>query len=149
MRIIDSVFIFGLVLFLSSCSYNSKFYAINNSSQPILVKYRIKRGITNADNLFYFATKPVTISINDLDSDPPHELTQSQFEVNKETRTIIVNILPNEALLVEPINHNTSSEGFHFEEISISGSKGEIHFSDEQARLAFVKNKNYFSLTYK
>jgi hypothetical protein len=85
------------------------------------------------------------------------ELQTSQFTFDAATRTVVVTLMPQEALRVDQQKDVHCDEDrpsiaarFRMEEIAISGSHGAIQLEGEQARKSFVsEGKSLCTLTYR
>lgn len=76
------------------------------------------------------------------------ELPVTEYQFNREARTVTVRVLPGEALLVKRC-HDTGIS-LPINKITIAGADGEVSFQGEQAFKAFVKQTDtLFTLTYK
>lgn len=151
------IFILSLtgVALLTACSYITNFVIVNESDQPIEVRYRVR----DFPGAFYPPETPATMTARELRAGNKkwRELSDAQYEVNSERRIVTVRVPPGEALLVErvvrlgmQVNDAEEAESFLIEELAIRGAHGEMRFQGEQARKVFApESKKLYTLLYR
>lgn len=143
------------VSLLTACSYITNFVVVNESDQPIEVRYRVRE----FPGAFYPPETPATMTAHQLRAGDKkwRELSQAQYAVNPEKRIVAVRVPPGEALLVErvvrlgmQVNDTEEAESFLIDELTITGARGEMKFQGEQARKVFApESKKLYTLLYK
>jgi hypothetical protein len=145
----------GCVSLLVACSYITDFVVVNESDQPIEVRYKIK----NFPGPFSPPVVPATLASSQLSTKGNQEwnkLNSDRYQLVQESRTVVVRVMPHEALLVANM-HNYSGHGdawdakeFPIEEITVRGAGGEMKLADQQARTTFSEvSRALYTLTYK
>lgn len=139
----------------AGCSYMTDFAVANDSKEPIEVRYKIK----NYPGPFTPPTVPATIATSQLSTkgnQPWSQLSSSQYQLDAENRTVIVRVTPGQALRVATMHHYIGHDdpvdaaNFPIEEISVTGSSGQVKLLGEQARVAFSEiSRVLYKLTYK
>lgn len=143
---------------LSACSYSTDFVVVNESTQPIEIRYQVKKSPAGP---LAISGIPATIEAFQLS---PHggqawkELTADQYKVLEEdsNETVAVRIAPHEAVrltrLLEYGGHADPGEANHFpiEKIDIKGATGELKLEGQSARTSFSEvSRALYTLTYK
>jgi hypothetical protein len=136
--------VFASVLLLSACSYTSNFVVLNESGKPIRVRYKLK---TSAYEPFQLIAEPARVSESNLrNRDREWQvLKSSEYHLDRESRTITVDLPPHEALRVLYITnyrgHDDASgaDRFEIDEIVISGASGEVAIQGDQTRKKFAE----------
>ena len=137
----------------TACSYLTDFVVVNESGQPIEVRYRVKesRPPVETGTLAKIATSQL-----DDGNKQWQALTPAQYQLSQESRMVTVRLMPDEALRVAIMHHFTGVEdrsdveNFPIEEISVTGSSGELKFTGEQALKIYSKvSRVLYTLTYK
>jgi hypothetical protein len=138
-------------LLFTACSYPIDFVVVNESSSSIEVRLKV----------FGFPGEPLDnpelpakVATSQLGSGDWRELGASEYQVGRENRTIVVRVLPNEALRVARVPDSDMRDGepisCSVEEITITGADGELKLEGGQVRKAFVsETKRIYRLTYK
>jgi hypothetical protein len=128
---------------------------VNQSDQPIEIQYKIKMhpGPFSPD-------APATIDSSLLGSSRVEqwsELTADQYKLDHENRTVLVQLMPKQALRIARVHHYTGHEdlvdpkSFFFPEaILLKGAQGEVRLTGDQARINFAKaSRVLYLLTYR
>ena len=150
--------ILALLLFaaslLSACSYITDFVVANESDQPIEVRYRVKK----FPGPFTPPAVPSTIETSQLSpkgSQQWHQLTSDGFQLDEDSRTVKVRVLPHQALRIATMHHygghddSVDAQDFPVEEITIVGTNGEQRFVGQHARTTFsAVSRALYTLTY-
>ena len=83
------------------------------------------------------------------------KLTPSDYQLDRENRTVMVRVMPGEALRIYSFHdyggHDNAQEAEHypFEEISIMGASGGVKYMGQQCRTAFSEvSRVLYTLTY-
>jgi|SRR5215831_14374505 len=153
------IYLISLTLFaltLTACSYSTDFIVVNESANPINVRYKIKRFPNEPPEL---TAKPVKMDVSQLgkrDRGRWKELSADQYQIDQENRTITVSIMPREALLVTSMFHYFGDEdpndvaNWPIEEITVTGNIGGMTFTGQQTRKSFrYVSRVLYTLTYK
>ncbi len=139
-------------LLSSACSFATDFAVVNGSDQPIEVRYQVDKQpadpVSRLGQPFLIKASPFRPGISDEDW-----LPEGQYQVDRQTGTIIVRLLPGEVLRLTWVKDYIASNGppaLSIEEINITGAYGEIRLRGKQASRAFeFKTDSLFTLTYK
>jgi hypothetical protein len=139
---------------LAGCSYRTDFVVVNESASPIEVRYQVK----NYPGSFASVVAPASISASELSPKGNQEwtrLTSTRIRLDEPNRTVIVQLNPQEALLVTTMHnyggHDDAGDAqeFPIQEINISGAHGEMKLAGEQARTSFAQiSRALYTLTY-
>lgn len=139
---------------LIACSYSAHFVIVNDSENPIEVRYKVKVRRTAM-----LPDIPATVAASQLDphgGQPWQLLALDQYQFDRESGTASINLAPHVALRVVSASLPTGSEeplsgeAFYLEEISLTGSQGQLTLKGVQARTGFVKeSKVLYTLRYK
>jgi hypothetical protein len=145
-----------LALTQAACSYLTDFVVINESRRTIEVRYKVKEG--SSDPLWLTGTpakRPVSQLRDRNNGWVQQELAASQYQIDKSSRTVMVSVLPGEALRVATVHDYRWSEDYDeegnypIEEIRIVGAGGEMKFTGQHARTAFSEvSRTLYTLTY-
>ncbi len=152
------VFLIVLLLFTSSfaaCSYSTAFVVVNESEQPIEVSYKYKH--FPGGRIFELYERPAKIAADELSSrggNEWQELTASDYQLDRENRTVLVRVMPREALRIYRFHNYLGHEGapeagYPFEEISVLGASGGLKYTGHKARTAFSEvSRTLYTLRY-
>src|ERR1700730_4252468 len=109
---------------LTGCSYVTDFAIVNESDQPIEVRYKVK----NFPGNFAPPVAPATIAASQLSAKGNQQwnkLNSNQYQLDQENRIVVLRLTPHEALLIADM-HNYSGHGdawdakeFPIEEITV------------------------------
>jgi hypothetical protein len=144
------------VLLLTACTYSTDFFIINRSDSPIDVEYKIK--IYPNNPVLYDVPAKIPISQLENKSTPGYQmekLSNNQYQFDKETGIVKVQVLPHEALWISSFPGYGGYkyeylEYFSIQEISIKGIEGEIKYTKRQTLGAFSKVSDIlYTLTYR
>lgn len=151
MRRFIAMVLVGSVCLLAACSYTTNFVIVNGSDGPITVRYEVKE----FPGPFYPPTTPGVAAAADLSEDG-QQWSPAQFTVDEASRSVTTQLLAGQALLIASMNHYTGhddpndAEKYQIRRIVVSGTRGELNLSDEQARTTFTKvATTLYTLTYK
>lgn len=145
---------FALVLLLTACSYISSFVILNETEQPIEVRYKVKPSPLDPLQTVGLPAKTAKANIRNRDKEW-QTLTPEQYKFDREARTLTIQVMPDEALQVERITNyrghdNAYPDSFAIEEISIKGASGEVKLQGDQARRSFIEESgSTYTLTYR
>jgi hypothetical protein len=155
MRRYLTTLIFALAVLLSACSYTTSFVVLNESAQPVFVKYRIKNLHTEPLKQTGEPAKVAEANLRERDKQW-QVLKAGEYQLDDEGRTVTVELKPHEALRVLHVSnyggHNDeySAGKFEIEEITLSGASGELKIRGEQTRRYFLEETaNLYVLSYK
>jgi hypothetical protein len=145
-----------LALSIGGCSYSTSFVVVNKSSQLIEVRYRVK---PTGHEPPVFAARPAKIAASEIatrDQRAWRNLTSDEFQIDQETRTVTVNVMPEEALWVTNMFHYFGDEDpidvreWPIAEITLTGIEGTMTFTGDKSRQAFqYESRVLYTLTYK
>ena len=149
------ILLFASVLLLSACSWTSNFVLLNESDQPIKVQYKIKN--SSSEPLHLTGEPAKTAEANLRNGDKQWRLLKSgEYQLDREARTITIDVMPREALRVMYITnyggHDDASDAnkFVIDEIIVKGAHGEAKYQGEQIRKHFTEaSETLYVLTYK
>jgi hypothetical protein len=128
---------------------------VNDSTQTVEVRYKIKRFTNEPPTLTAGPGKIAASQVTTRDKRAWRKLKPDEYQVNQETRTITVSVLPHEALWVTSMFHYTENDpnnmaNWPIDEITITGGEGSISFTGQKARKAFEYVSGVlYTLTYK
>jgi hypothetical protein len=132
------------------------FVVVNESEHPIEVSYKYKH--FPGDKPFELYERPAKIAADRLSSrggNEWQELTPSDYQLDRENRTVLVRVMPREALRIYRFHdyrghEDAQDEGYPLEEISVLGASGGLKYTGQQARTAFSEvSRALYTLTYK
>lgn len=151
MRRYIAMVLVGSVCLLAACSYATDFVIVNESDGPITIRYEVK----NFPGPFYPSTTPGVVAASELSEDG-QQWNPVQFAVDEASRSVTTQLMPGQALRIATMNHYTGhddpndAEKYQIRRIIVSGTRGELNLSDQQARTAFTKvASTLYTLTYK
>ncbi len=151
-RILLAVLLISVSL-LAACSYMADFVVVNESDEPIEVRYKV--GETSIDP-FAVNGKPATLPASRLNASDRQwrELPPAQYAFNRESRRVTAPLMPGEGLRVT--RQKDWGEGtiieikFPVEEINIRGAHGELTLTGDQVYKSFViQSQTLCTLTYR
>lgn len=138
----------GLSVLLSGCSYSTDLAVINLSDQPLIVRYLFKPHSSPFD-----PRKPSIKAVAEMDSnDQWLELTETQYTIDSQMRSVTLTIAPRTAVLVERVRGpgiSEDAESFPINEIVMRGAYGTISLHGEQVRKGFVGEESVYAVTYR
>jgi hypothetical protein len=145
-----------LVLTFTACSYTTEFVVVNESDQPVEVRYKIKRFPNEPPNLNAQPAKMDAAQLGSHDRQQWRRLNYYEYQVDQENRTITVVVMSHEALWVTNMFHYFGDEdpndvaSWPIEEISVTGADGGMMFTGQKARKSFsYVSRVLYTLTYK
>ena len=155
MRRYFAALIFASVLLLSACSYTSNFVVLNETEQPLRVQYKVKN--SPSEPLQMTGAPAKTAGANLSNRDKQWQILKSgEYQLDREARTITVDVMPHEALRILYITnyggHDDDSDAnkFAVNEIIIKGAAGEAKYQGEQIRRQFIEvSESLYVLMYK
>jgi hypothetical protein len=155
MRRTSLILLLAAVSMFSGCSYITDFVVINETSQPVEVRYKVK----NFPGPFAAPVPPAIVPTSQLSAKGGqqwNELTSAQFQLDRDSRTVTTRVLAHQALRVVTMQHysghedSADAQDFPLEEITIVGANGELKFVGQQARTIFSEvSRALYTLTYK
>ena len=145
-------------LLSSACSFGTGFAVVNESDQPIVIRYKVSRyggelvpevdPVSLVGGPFIIKASPLRSGVKD-----EQWLPESEYQVDRMTGAIIVRLLPGEVLRITLVKDYSEDNGppvLHIEELNIVGAYGEIRFRGKQVNRAFAyKTSSLYTLTYK
>jgi hypothetical protein len=144
-----------LTLTFAACSYSTDFVVVNESNQPIEVRYKIKQ-VPGPLALTAAPAKMDAAQLGAGDRTKWKKLGPDQYRIDEENRTVTVNVSPHEALWVTSMFHYIGDEDpndvadWPIEEISVNGYDGGMTFTGQKARKSFCYvSAALYTLTYK
>ncbi|HEX8173494.1 MAG TPA: hypothetical protein VF543_00075 [Pyrinomonadaceae bacterium] len=154
-RLLVIVLLITSVLCLTACSYMTDFVVVNESDEPIVVRYKVK----NYPYTFAPPTTPATVAVSELSTrggQKWQELNPTQYQLDPANRTITIRVMPHNALRVARARDDgwhqdpSASESFPIEEINVNGANGELNLKGQQAFTSFSKvSQALYTLIYK
>lgn len=151
MRRFITVVLVGYVCLMAACSYLTHFVIVNESDAPVIVRYEVK----DFPGEFYVPTTPGVAAASELSEDG-QQWQPLHFEIDEASRSVTTQLMPGQALRIATLHHYTGhddpndAEQYQIRKITISGARGELNFSNEQARTSFTKvARTLYTLTYK
>ncbi len=151
MRRFIAIVLVGSVCLFAACSYATDFVIVNQSDGPITIRYEVK----DFPGPFYLPTTPGIVAASELSEDG-QKWNPVEFAVDETSRSVITQLMPDEALRIATLNHYTGHDDpddageYQIRRIAVSGTRGELDLSDEQARTTFKKvARTLYTLTYK
>ena len=154
MRHVILVLLLAAISLLSACSYITDFIVINESREPMQVRYKVKK----FPGAFTPPVAPATIPMSQLSTKGNQQWSQlasGDYQLDQESRTVIVRVLPHQALRIATMHHygghqdSADAQDFPVEEITMSGEDGERRFTGPQARTTFSEvSRALYTLTY-
>ena len=143
-QIVLLIFVLFILTF-AGCSYSTAFVVVNDSEQPIEVRYKVKRdaGVLSSTDT------PAKIAASQIANHYRTQwriLSSAEYQTNRTDRaiTVTVTVLPHEALWVTSMFHYIGDEdpndvaSWPIDEISIAGANGGMTFTGQKTRKSFV-----------
>jgi hypothetical protein len=141
----------GSVCLLAACSYGTDFVIVNESDGPVTIRYEVK----DFPGPFYLPTTPGVVAASELSEDG-QQWNAVQFEIDEVSRSMTTRLMPGQALRIATMHnytgHNDPNDAasFQIRKITVSGNRGELNLTDEQARTSFTRvARTLYTLTYK
>ena len=141
----------GSLCLFAACSYLTDFVIVNESDGPVTIRYEIK----DFPGSFYVPTDPKVVPASQLSEDG-QRWQPVQFAVDEASRSVTTQLLPGQALRIASMSHYSGHNDpnddhkYQIRAITVSGRRGELHFTGEQARTSFTKVAlTLYTLTYK
>jgi len=140
-----------------ACSYSTAFVVVNDSGQPIEVRYTIKRdagALSSTD-------APVKIAASEAANryrSQWRSLSPTEYQIThtEHAITVTVQVMPQEALWVTSMFHYFGDDdpndvaSWPLDEITIRGAQGGMSFTGDKSRKAFeYVSRVLYSITYK
>lgn len=134
MRSLFLILLLAAVSLFTARSYITDFVVINESSQPVEVRYKIR----NFPGAFTPPVAPATVATSQLSTKGNqqwNQLTSAEYQLDQESRTVIARVLPHHALRIATMHHygghedSGDAQDFPVEEITILGADGERRFA--------------------
>ena len=151
MRRVISMALIGSLLLFGACSYATDFVIVNESDTAITIRYEVK----DFPGPFYPPTTPGVVAASELSEDGQN-WTPTQFQLDEASRSVTAQLMPGQAFRVATMNHYsghddpTDTYKYQIRRIVVSGTRGELEFTDDQARTAFTRvARTLYTLTYK
>jgi len=139
----------------AACSYTTDFVVVNQSSQSIEVRYKIKE----FPGPFAPPVVPATITISRLSTKGGqdwNELSPDGYRLDEQNRTVIVELESHQALRIARMHHYmghddaADAEEFPVVEVIVTGAQGDLKLVGQQARVTFSEmSRVLYTLTYK
>lgn len=148
----------GLTFIMTACSYLTDFVVVNATDSPIEIRYVVKKPVDPIPPRQALPIIPAIKSVSQLHHQIAwRELSPPQYTYDPDKHTVIVSLMPREALRIEQrnlvdgkVDDAHLAEKFQIEEIIITGSHGEVKLQGEQLRKMFAaESKKIHVLTYK
>jgi hypothetical protein len=140
------------------CSYTTDFVLVNNSGEPIAIRYIVKESKLFPED---FDRPPVAPSVSPIknlsDQTRWKVLSGTEYKFDSPSRTVSMQLMPGYGLRIDKRNlqdagqdEASKSRNFGIETIEMTGTKGEILLTGEQARIAFTfESKSLATITYR
>ena len=148
-------FLLALASLCAGCSYTTEFVVINESGNPIEVRYRLK----DFPGPFAPRIAPATMTTGQLRAGDQlwSQLSAAQFRLEPDERRVVVRVMPNQSLRVErmhragmQVDETDEAKVFSIEEMIILGANNEIKLQGEQVRKSFVpESKRVYALIFR
>ena len=151
------LFIVFFALTFAACSYSTAFVIVNDSDQPIEVRYKVNRGA----GVLSSGEAPAKIAASQVANryrTQWRSLSPAEYQANQTDHaiTLTVKVMPHEALWVTSMFHDIGDDdpndvaSWPIDEISIAGADGGMTFTGQKARKSFVYvSRVLYTLTYK
>ncbi len=153
---IPFLFLVLYVFLLTGCSSFTDFVVINESADPIEVKYKVRKSTAGP---LVASGLPAAIEASRLSTSGGTEwqqLNPGQFQLAEEPEVdvVLVRLASKQVLRLTSMRTETvmygSGQGLPITEIVISGRSGKLEFSGDRARTGFSKiSKALYAITYK
>lgn len=147
----------GLALTLAACQYVVSYVVVNESNDRIQVRFVMKKPVSGTPD-----PPPRELGIKSLSELSDLQKTwrgldAAQIAFQPETRTVVVTLMPQEALRIEERSNVRCNdkdpereEYYSIEQISVTGASGSIKLEGQQALRGFVQGpKGVCVLTYR
>ncbi|HEY7181021.1 MAG TPA: hypothetical protein VIC84_06365, partial [Blastocatellia bacterium] len=154
-RIVLSILIIVSALACAACSYISDFVVINSSESPVEINYRVKEPPNGPPKIDVVPATKLASQLKSNEKNKWRDLAADRYKIDQENRTVMVKLLPQEALFLTSMQHYIGPDDpsdlnwFPVEKLSISGSVGSLKFSGKQLLRAFSEqSRTLYTLTY-
>lgn len=151
MRRLVATVLVGFLLLFAACSYITDFVIVNESDSPVIVRYVVK----DFPGSFYVPTEPKVVAASQLSEDG-RQWNPVHFEVDEASRSVTTQLMPGQALRVAVMHHYSGhddpgdAENFQIRQITVTGIRGELNLTDDQARTTFTRvARTLYTLTYR
>jgi hypothetical protein len=137
----------AFITLLSACSFTTDFVVINETSQPLEVRYKLN----NSSAPFRPHVIPSVMPMSELFDKGRRwvELSSSQYALNSEQRTITVVVLPNQSLRIDLVERAGATlfgeedlAPISVDEMTMHGVRGDKKYVGEEVRRAFKKESS-------
>ena len=149
--------VIGSALTLTACQSVVSYVVVNESNDRIQVRFVIKKPVSGTPD-----PPPKELGIKSLSELSDLQKTWrglegAQIAFQPETRTVVVTLMPQEALRIEELwnvgcndINPVRQESYSIEQISVTGANGAIKLEGQQALRGFVQGpKGVCVLTYR
>ncbi len=150
MRRLILMVLVGSVFLFAACSYTTDFVVVNESDGPITIRYQVK----DYPGPFSPPVTPAVVPASQLSEDG-QQWNPVQFELDEASRSVTTRLSPGQALRIASMNHYSGHDHpndvykFQIRTITVSGTRGELNLTGEQARTSFTKvARTLYTLTY-
>ena len=145
-----------LVFSFAACSYSTDFVVVNESGQPIEVRYKIREAPVGPRDFSGTPSKKDASQLGKGNRTPWRKADASEFRLDAVNRTVTVVVLPHEALWITSMFHYIGDEdpndvaNWPIEEISVTGAGGAMTFTGQKSRQSFsYVSRTLYTLIYK
>ena len=149
MRRFIVIVLIGFFSLFAACSYVTDFVIVNESDGPITIRYEVK----DFPGPLYPPVAPGVVAASQL-SEHGKQWGPIEFELDEASRSVTTRLMPGQALRITALNHYSGHDHddawkFQIRKIMVSGTRGELTLTDEQARTTFTKvSRTLYTLTY-
>ncbi|HKR11143.1 MAG TPA: hypothetical protein VJT15_03715 [Pyrinomonadaceae bacterium] len=145
MRLLLMVCLLAACVVLSGCSFTTTFVVVNESNDQIQIRYVLRKP-PNSEAQVQLVEAPAIKLVAELEQESEWRvLPATRFTFAPETGTVMLTLMPKEALRVQRetdgkcVEDNSQrTKWFPIEEINIIGSAGAVRLTGEQTRRSFV-----------
>jgi hypothetical protein len=145
-----------LATLLSACSFGYDIVIVNDSNEPIEIRYKIGEN-RSFDDLFVKTVEDwntqKTIKRFWVKEELWRKLAENEYETNLQTRERIIKLSAGQIIKIEHGNYNPISEEYGdltgINELKINSPNGEIAFQGKLLLGQFEKDGYTFTKTYK
>ena len=151
MRRFIVIVLIGFFSLFAACSYLTDFVIVNESDSPVTIRYEMK----DYPGRVYPPVAPGVIPVSQL-TEGGKQWSPIEFELDEPSRSVTTRLMPGQALRIATLNHYSGhddphdAQKFQIRKIMVSGTRGELNLTDEQARTTFTKvSMTLYTLTYR
>jgi hypothetical protein len=144
-----------IALLMHACALHVEFVVVNKSALPVEVQYQVRESPVEPLKMVGVPRVMAASELSAVRGNEWREVSAGRYLFNRESRTIVVRVMPQEALRVAVVQDYSWGEGvldneaLPVEEISVTGASGGLKLTGQKAQTSFAKiSRGLYTLTY-